>query len=178
MIPAINGFPMRPTSGQRLTAQNVHQLIAGYQARGYLVQPKLNGDRAVLVATHSGLQLWNRHGGPYQAACVQLWQWNHLPIGTILDGEVYDLMFCPFEVLNGGTAIARAAAAKQLCQQRGIAYLFDEPSRGWLLDQAASTENILRRQWEGVVCKHASSTYRPLHAAHQESAEWIKLKWS
>ena len=142
-------IPMRPTQGERLTPENVITVVNSYKRNGYIIQPKLNGDRGILESTKSGLKLWNRYGGIYSATLVDLSEWRNLHVGTILDGEIYKEIkmkykFYPFEAVVDGSAQMRINIARQYAK----AWLFSPPSDEWLLEQAKSNENIRTRRWE------------------------------
>lgn len=177
-------YPMRPTTGPMLCTANVLAVVGEYRNRGYCIQQKLNGDRGILEMTTAGPKLWNRRCGLYRATQVATGRWASLPVGTVLDGEVYGTGFYPFEALQVGDSPligeffpARALATQGLCDRAGVPFLFFEPTDEWLLEQATLKANPLTRMWEGVVAKLECDTYRPLSHPDQESATWVKLKW-
>ncbi len=171
-------FPMRPISSPKLTSANVLYEVSRMVAQGFLIQPKLNGDRGILEATQTGLKLWNRYGGVYSASSVNLADWSNLKPGTLLDGEIWRGEFYCFEEIIDGDTTDRIAAGRATTLLLGNKkWLFNPPTTQWLLDQARSPEIRTVRQWEGVVCKLHSAPYTPAHKPDQETPFWVKLKW-
>jgi ATP-dependent DNA ligase len=173
---ALPFFPMRPMTGERIEGQRAVDVVNSYIAKGYIVQPKLNGDRVTLAKVNGKLLAQNRHGAWYSYNFDQK-PWLSLPDGTCLDGEVRDKVFTPFEALSHAgksllreTAEYRVALAKSLCTA-GRVWLFDAPSDDWL---RASDANYPR--WEGVVVKLRASPYSIL-GIKTDSPDWKKLKW-
>lgn len=173
--------------GARLTPQNVLAEVAKMQAKGYIVQRKLNGDRGVLEAASDGeLKLWNRYGSLYGASTVRLDEWSTLPIGTIIDGEIFEGHFYPFECIQVGRGFpmlylqdnteGRISGAKLLCQHYSVEYLYDVTNE-WLVDGCGEYANPHIVMWEGVVCKLANAKYVTLKKPDHESPTWVKLKW-
>ena len=170
-------LPMRPMEGERLTAQNILAVTRMYRERGYLLQRKLNGDRGVLESRPDGLMLWNRYGSEYSASAVDLADWNVLPVGTILDGEVWRGEFYPFESIGPQDQAARIALAQHWCAFCSNPYVFGGVTDDWLMGEVTLNADPLTRQWEGVVAKFASAKYVPLKKPHHESQAWVKLRW-
>lgn len=178
-------IPMRPVMGARLTPQNILLEVLQMKLRGYIVQPKLNGDRGVLESTPTGLKLWNRYGTEYCAGHIDLTPWQALPPGIMLDGELYQQAFTPFEAIHSNnarllftpTTEGRIAGAKLACQIVHVPFLFNEPADDWLMEQVNAAENPRTRQWEGVVCKLRTTNYLPMKKPDHESPYWTKCKW-
>jgi ATP-dependent DNA ligase len=172
-------YPPRPLHGKALTKATVFDFIKK-MSKTHLVQPKLGGDRAIVVKLGDTLRAFNRHYGPYKQS-VTLTRWANLPEGTVLDGEVYKKEFYPFEVVKYGPENLmakgpedRAAKAKTISAEVGQPYLFDTPT------PESASEFIAMdgtNKWEGIVCTERGSRYTPLASAGQESRTWIKLKW-
>lgn len=168
-------FPMRPTATGKMP---VPALVNELRGR-FVIQPKLNGDRAILWVLDGEIYIHNRHGGEYRLMVRNRATFARLPRGTVLDGEVFGGKFHPFEVVRYGDldlsergAEARCRLAESLCGWLEIEWLFAEPSAEWLNAGAANAP-----QWEGVVCKRRDAVYRPCKKSHHESADWFKLKW-
>ena len=170
-------FPMRPKTGRRiLTMDDVRDIITRLKD-GWTVQLKLNGDRAEVGTDADGVHIANRHGTWYGLP-VLLDSFKSLPVGTLLDGEVYKKKFYPFEVLAFGgesmlrcTPAQREAQAKEVCRGLNIPWMY-EVDEGLLSKFTANMPMI-----EGVVLKMAGSPYIPLSTATRESDSWIKWKF-
>ena len=168
-------FPCRPSRGPPFDAGAVLELIA----RGLVVQPKLNGDRVILVKDGPVPVLFSRHGGHYTAARLDLACWQWLPEGTILDGEGWRGAFYPFDVpkLAGEATGAmpcrqRVDLAERLTLRAGLPWIFVPPSADWL--QAGRANAPI---WEGVVVKQPGHSYRWERSASGNSTTWVKMKW-
>lgn len=172
------GFPMRPTPGPLFTARNILRIVRDLAASGFLIQPKLNGDRVLLRKTAGQIEAYNRHGSRY-GHNLDVTGWTELPDDTLLDGEAWQGRFWPFEALEiAGNSLAgecvsiRATAAKDFCRTLGHAYLFDRPADAWL---RLCRENL--PAFEGIVAKRIGSPYKPIKKPFHKSAHWVKLKW-
>ena len=173
-------YPMRPRLGESITQANVRLALRRAKADGYLVQPKLNGDR-VLVAVledHRVLAV-TRHNSPYSFKVMNLELFAGLPAMTVLDGEVYRRQFYPFEaVAVAGESLVdsgpeeRAPRARELCHRLGVAWQFDAPTARFMENRRGNLP-----VWEGVVLKKLGSRYLPLGSEAQESATWVKRRW-
>jgi len=176
MIFTAQMFPCRPSTGPPFDAGAVLALIE----RGLIVQPKLNGDRVVLVKQGSPVPvLYSRHGGQYTAAKLDLTRWQWLPDGTILDGEGWRGSFYPFDVpalANKPTGAMpcrdRVKLAEELTLKAGLPWIFATPSADWLHAGAANAPT-----WEGVVVKQPGHSYRWERSASGSSTTWTKRKW-
>jgi ATP-dependent DNA ligase len=175
MIYTAQMFPCRPSRGPPFDAAAVLALIA----RGLVVQPKLNGDRVILVKDGPVPVLFSRHGGHYTAAELDLGPWQWLQEGTILDGEAWQGRFYPFDVprLAGEATCSlpcsqRVDLAEELTLRAGMPWIFGTPSAEWLRAGAANAP-----VWEGVVVKQPGHAYRWERSASGSSTTWYKLKW-
>jgi ATP-dependent DNA ligase len=170
-------FPMRPKSGRQIISKTDIKDIFVRRKSGWTVQLKINGDRAQVGVNENGIHVANRHGGWYGLS-VDLTEWKSLPIGTLLDGEIFKKKFYPFEALayagqslDRHTPADREAKAKELCEKAGVSWLY-EPTPGILAKMRENMPII-----EGVVLKMANTPYIPLSTATRESDTWIKWKW-
>ena len=175
MIYTAQMFPCRPSRGPPFDAAAVLALIE----RGLVVQPKLNGDRVLLVKQGPVPVLFSRHGGHYTAARLDLGPWHWLPEGTILDGEGWQGSFYPFDVpdlANQATGAMpcrdRVKLAEELTLRAGLPWIFSTPTAAWLQAGAANAPT-----WEGVVIKQPGHSYRWEKSASGQSTTWTKRKW-
>lgn len=172
-------YPPRPLHGRPITKKNVFEFIERMQ-KTHVVQPKLGGDRAIMLVKDGVVQVSNRHYSLYKHT-VNKARWSGMPDGTLLDGEVWKKEFYPFEVVQYGTenlsgrgmVEARVAKAKEVSAQVNLPFLFDVPTK----DTKGFIDMNGTNEWEGIVCKHKFASYRPLASAGQETPNWIKLKW-
>jgi hypothetical protein len=160
-------IPMRPTAtGVKPTVARVREL----RECGWIVQRKLNGDRVILDCRGDGMPVaWNRYGTEYgHKVATTKWQ----GCGYLLDGEVIGGEFIPFDIVDYDMPlVARTSLVNALCDRLGVEWIWEADDQ-YIRDGAANGT-----RWEGVVAKVATSKYRPLGKPHQESAEWVKLKW-
>lgn len=168
-----NFFPMRPTATEELpTGKWLKKLV-----KDYIIQPKLNGDRAVLWVKADGIYVQNRRGGEYSFGVFNRTDFEKLPVGTILDGEVWQRKFWPFECLAYGDLDLtergpeiRCTMAEKISQMLGHEFIFQPVDAKWL-------QNAERGVWEGFVAKRRGTPYRPAHRAQAHSWGWYKFKW-
>lgn len=177
-------YPTRPSTGSRLTSDNVLVVVNDYRARGYIIQPKLNGDRGILVQAPGGVELWNREGTIYRAGEVNLGRWECLSPDTVLDGEIWQGEFYPFEaiVVSAGSLVhdrtaERIGWAIGQSARAGQDWLFETPTNEWLINEITLDADPLTRQWEGVVAKIDGAHYRTMSHPEQEAGTWVRLKW-
>jgi ATP-dependent DNA ligase len=174
-------YPMRPIKGRVLQrAENIKQLY--YQTveeHHWVMQPKLNGDRACLAVVDGKVYVQNRHGGCYRMKVANAPDFLKLPNRTCFDGEVFKRNFYPFELLAcNAMSFLRAEAqervrlAKDMTRFIGHPWLFETPSLPWLLRRAANLPTF-----EGVVLKATSSRYIMLGSDTQFSQDWMKRRW-
>lgn len=57
--------------------------------QGAIVQPKLDGHRCLIASTEEGVIAYSRKGKPIDAIDHITDEWFDLPVGTVLDGELY-----------------------------------------------------------------------------------------
>lgn len=172
-------YPMRPHKGGKITRDNVKQLYADITSGQYLAQKKLNGDRACLGVVNGQVMITNRHGGILKHPVANQHDFEKLPSGTLLDGEVWKKGFYPFEALAiGGTSFLherpfiREQEAIKTSKFLGHTWLFTPPTLEWLSLLEANLPTF-----EGVVMKAVNSPYIPLGSESQESSTWVKHKW-
>lgn len=174
-------YPMRPLQGRSLrTPKLVNELYAEVQEPDeWVCQPKLNGDRVCLGVVDKRVYTQNRHGAWYRFSVKNAPAFLKLPNRTCLDGEVFEGNFYPFECLAVGghlftfcTANEREVMAYQLMRLIGQPWIFNAPSKGWLLKRR---DNLPK--FEGVVLKRSSSPYVLLASPSQSSPDWVKRTW-
>lgn len=172
-------FPMRPTKGARVTKDNVRRLFAEATNGHYLAQKKLNGDRACLAVKDGRVTIINRRGEFLKHPVSNTKDFLKLSDGTLLDGEVWQKGFYPFEALvieNSSLLQAcptvREAEAKKISSFLGHQWIFTPPTLEWLelLEGNLPT-------WEGLVLKRVKSPYIMLGSENQESPTWMKRRW-
>ena len=173
-------FPMRPWTGRTVhDPGSVQRLWSEIIGGEWHAQPKLNGDRSLLAVHDGRVLVANRRGSWFKHPVANASEFKQLPNGTVLDGEVYDRMFLPFDALAVGTEVLlnesplqRELAARQCVKFLGHVWWFFKPTLKWLLGLRNNNPT-----WEGVVLKKSTSTYQPLGTEGQESQEWKKCKW-
>jgi hypothetical protein len=173
-------FPMRPVAGLSIrTPEVVSMVIQDLDDPSVVIEPKLNGDRAVVGVTPNGVYITNRHGSEYSFSVNNVSELRRLPVDTILDGEVWQGSFYPFAAISIGgeslmfkTCRERQRVAKDVCRCIKQKFLFARPSKAWVRRGAANGP-----QWEGVVQKIDSAPYIMLGSATQESKTWVKRRW-
>lgn len=175
-------FPMRPMTGMRLTETNLPSIL-NEMGKNYVVHPKLNGDRVLLAVKNGEVRVCQRHGDWYQFAVTNKSKYASLE-GTVLDGEVYQKNFYPFDslaiagknLLNTPIEV-RLDQTQALCAQIRVPYWFAEPTRDQVLAQRLDTLPSGQPQWEGLVLKKRGSRYRVVGSESHVSEEWVKIKW-
>lgn len=177
-------FPARPSMGVPATKKLGLCCFIADMDRGYVVQPKLNGDRACLgIVERDGgnfILVQNRHGSWLTQKIKNVGSFVNLGAGTCLDGEVVDGQFYPFEVLAwggesfmGDTGIVREKLARIVCREAGVPYLFKPPTPKYVRRGFA---NLPR--FEGWVSKDPKASYDLMSSATQESSSWVKYRWA
>lgn len=185
-ITIVNGiampfYPMRPAVGRVLRNKgNVEEFYSQVLRRqDWVVQPKLDGDRATIGVRDGNVYVQNRHGGWYRHNVKNLTDFTYLPDKTVLDGEVFEGNFYPFECLAvDGKSVLRATAAERevlafsLSKLVGHAWKFNRPSKQWIA-------NLDRNKpvYGGVVLKRLGSPYIIMGSATQFSLDWLKRCW-
>lgn len=188
-IPVVPGisfpfYPPRPITGSMITRSTVVGFVKS-NVENWLIQPKLNGDRVLVLIKDSEVYFANRHGSFYKFAVANKAQLLTLPNLTVLDGEVKDKMFDPFEaVVEAGQSLARACPSLRAERAKFIAqtqllrpYLFDPVTQAWMESTMASNSTARVPCWEGTVRKRLGSPYTPLASSTQTAGVWIKNKW-
>lgn len=173
-------YPMRPTRGRAIRDQ--HELTCLHtdvNSGLWHVQPKLNGDRACLGKVNGAIHICNRHGSWLKHPVTNLTLFKAMPDHTLLDGEVFQSCFFPFEALalDGCLLLRqcpsqRAETAKQICASLGVQWLFKPHVPLWFKNHETT------EQWEGFVLKRIGSPYIQLGSAGQESSSWVKRRWA
>lgn len=175
-------YPMRPAVGRVLrNKRNVEEFYAQVlRKHEWVVQPKLEGDRATIGVLDGKVYIQNRHGSWFKHSVKNLADFKKLPNKTVLDGEVFKGDFYPFECLavDGksvalATIMEREVLAYQLCKLIGHKWKFDKPSKGWIanLDMNAP-------EFGGVVMKRSGSPYIMAGSPNQASLDWLKRCWA
>lgn len=178
-------FPMRPMTGRRLLSlDDIKRVCEQAETGEWVLQPKLNGDRVTLTRTNDHVYLFNRHGKCFKHTVLNEEDYLALPEGTVLDGEVYDKHFTPFECLvYGGHSLMNDCVRARIHEAKRIADQFDE----WIFEAPTFEELVELWQderekrvpkWEGVVKKKTNEPYIPLGSDGQESQVWFKHKWA
>jgi ATP-dependent DNA ligase len=170
-------FPMRPTHGAGL--RDAQQAVEIHlMTDKWVVQPKLNGDRACLGVHKGEILVQNRHGSFYKFKVLNTEIFLELQ-NSLFDGEVYGKTFYPFEclVLEGEDLSVfgperRAKVAKDACRKLGLEYIYSTPAPDFLSKLKANLP-----KWEGVVLKKIGSPYIALSSDGKESPTWFKRKW-
>jgi hypothetical protein len=167
-------YPMRPTRGKLGTPEQLHEDLGG----GWVIQPKLNGDRATLGVFVPGIFIQNRHLSRFKHRVKNADLFKALPNGTCVDGEVYGSEFFPFEVLALGRdqlldspVEFRVSQAERLCSILGVPWIFQPPSQASLAFMREQP-----KKWEGYVKKRSGSAYA-IYGVERDSDEWFKCKW-
>lgn len=173
-------YPMRPAQGRVLrNSASVNQLLQDMKSGTWVVQPKMHGDRACLGVLNGKVYIQNRHGSWLRHKVKNADVFKKLPNATVLDGEVFEGKFYPFETLavagknmTMATCMEREVLAMKLCQFLEIEWRFAKPSEKWLL-------NLRKNEpmFDGVVLKKAASPYIILGSADQVSLDWMKRRW-
>lgn len=174
-------FPMRPIKGRTLQrTDNIKQLWKeAVQEKRWVMQPKLNGDRASLAVVEGKVYVQNRHGGMYRYKVANGPDFLKLPDRTCFDGEVFKRNFYPFELLCCNDvsflmaeAQERVRLAKDMVGFMRHPWLFDPPSLDWLLRRVKNLP-----VYEGVVLKATTGRYLLLGSDTQFSKDWFKRLW-
>lgn len=182
IVPGLSApfYPMRPRRGLSLNVTTLNLVLL--KMRTDVVQRKLNGDRAVLVANGGKVTVFNRHNTTYRHTVLNSQDFLRFSGTMVVDGEVWKSKFYPFECLvykdlpliEYGPR-PREQAARQICERLSIPWMY-EVTESWLSEEVQKPHD-LRSQWEGVVIKTADAPYRVLGSESQESDGWSKWKW-
>jgi ATP-dependent DNA ligase len=175
-------FPMRPAIGRVLRNKgNVQEFDRQVlQTDDWVVQPKLEGDRASIGVVDGKVYIQNRHGGWLKHKVENLELFSKLPDRTVLDGEVYKKNFYPFDCLavDGrskvtSTVMEREVLAFQMCKYVGVPWKFERPSEAWISKLREHTP-----VYGGVVLKRSMSPYIILGSDSTFSLDWLKRCWT
>jgi hypothetical protein len=163
-------FPPRPVEGQKIKGPK--DLNFKELAETYVIQAKLNGDRATALVLAGKVFIQNRHGSWFKHPVENQQELLKLPDRTVLDGEVWKKKFYPFEaVVIGGDSFMlrgpelRVQTCVTVCQHFKLPYIFS-----W--ENAKVTD-----EWEGYVFKEKGTPYLPLGSESQTTQGWWKRKW-
>jgi ATP-dependent DNA ligase len=163
----------RPSGIKQLWEEAVHD-------RRWVMQPKVNGDRAILAVVDGKVYVQNRYAERYRQKVANAGDFLKLPDRTCLDGEVFKGSFYPFEVLacNGKNLLRtvvqeRVQWARDLVRMMSHPWLYETPSVDWLMRRGKNAPN-----YDGVVLKRADSVYLILGSATQTSLDWMKRLWA
>lgn len=174
-------FPIRPGPGTILRNQgSVADFVKNeLNTDDWVVQPKLEGDRACVGVLNKTVYIQNRHGGWYTKRVNNLADFKKLPSGTVLDGEVYKGNFYAFDCLSVGdksylmhTASEREVMALHVTKLLNHDWMFKRPSERWV---SALRDNMPVHG--GVVIKRWKSPYIIQGSAGGFSLDWLKNVW-
>jgi len=174
-------YPMRPATGRVVRADDVAEIAQMARDEStWIVQPKLNEHRACLAVIDKTVHVQNRHGGWYTKPVNNRDAFRKLPDRTVLDGGVFDGLFCPFELLAlwgkpflNATTAERVIMAMQMARLTGAPWRFERPTKAWL---ARLRDNL--PNYEGVVLKRANAPYVIAGSATQENSHWLRRRWA
>jgi ATP-dependent DNA ligase len=178
-------FPMRPTTGYMIrTVDTIKRILDQVATGSHVIQPKLNGDRGTLTVLDGQVYIFNRHGSAYKMTVVNREDYSTLPDKTVLDGEIIDRHFTPFEaIVVGGKSLMDECVTVRIAEAKVIAekydeWLFETPSLEWLVENFKTQVPLNNRcRWEGVVKKATKKPYTPMGSDSQDSPDWWKHKW-
>lgn len=174
-------YPMRPAVGKVLrNKRNVKEFDEQVlQKFDWVVQPKLDGDRATLAVVDGNVYIQNRHGSWFKHRVRNLPDFKNLPNRTVLDGEVFKGNFYAFEclALEGKsvalcTVMEREVLAFQLTKLLGHTWKFHKPSRAWIANLSKNAPD-----YDGVVLKRSASPYIMMGSPAACSLDWFKYRW-
>lgn len=162
---------------------NLHQQLI--EDPNYIVEPKYNGDRCIVVWDADGCQLWSRHGRLVRYSWLQdlvkeLEAWD-MPAGVILDCELcaepkprQDLYV--FDIPSAGGELShRKKLLTELCKEiKGAKHIhLVKPYK----NKKEAYQKSLVEGHEGVVWKRLDSKYSwQLGTTNNEVSDWIKMK--
>jgi ATP-dependent DNA ligase len=174
-------YPMRPAQGRVLRNQgNVNDFNRQeLKQHDWVIQPKLEGDRACIGVLDGAVYIQNRHGDWYKQRVNNLADFKKLPSGTVLDGEVFKGNFYAFDCLASGgkshlmaTAAEREVLAFQMTKYLKHEWKFERPSKAWV-----SKLHAQMPVYGGVVLKRMNSEYVIMGSPNQASLNWLKRTW-
>lgn len=174
-------LPIRPFPGPVLRNQgNVEDFYRQELRRhDWVIQPKLEGDRACVGVLNKNVYIQNRHGAWYKKRVNNLEDFRRLPSSTVLDGEVFKGNFYPFDCLALAgksyllcTAAEREVLAFQVSKILKHDWKFERPNKRWV---AALRGNM--PLYGGVVLKRMGSPYIIPGDPSKLSLDWMKQTW-
>lgn len=177
---AVPFYPMRPAKGLPLRLKsNREKFVKDYlKSNEWVVQPKLNGVRAVLAVSGKRVYVFNRHLNQEQVVNAAAFI-KHMPDKTVFDGEILGGVFYPFEALAisnqnfmAATTSERTVLAYQFTRLMGLTWLFGSPTPAWLMKGKEHAP-----KYDGVVMKRAAARYRSPVTSTQETFDWLKCRW-
>ncbi len=172
-------YPPKPIRGYAGTELHTRLI----KDPGWIVEPKANGDRCLVLVQPSGVELWNRHGKKTRYDWLinlraELAAWD-LPHGTILDCEllhepkpsqnlmVFDVPTAP------GILEHRKEVLKELFKGQRFKLVTMAPR----MTKKTAYEKAIAENQEGVVWKRLDSPYEWQRASSgSEVAYWVKMK--
>jgi hypothetical protein len=174
-------LPIRPFPGPVLRNQgNVESFYwKELRRQDWVIQPKLEGDRACVGVLNKNVYIQNRHGDWYKKRVNNLEDFRRLPSGTVLDGEVFKGNFYPFDCLALAgksyllnTAGEREVLAFQVSKILKHDWMFERPNKRWV---SALRGNMPIHG--GVVLKRMGSPYIIPGDPSKLSLDWMKQCW-
>lgn len=172
-------YPPKPIRGYANT--ELHERLIKDPA--WIVEPKADGDRCLVLVQPKGVELWNRHGKQTRYTWLadlraELAGWD-LPVGTILDCELLhepkpsqDLMV--FDIPTaGGILEHRKSVLKEIFKGTKFRHVRMAPR----MVKKTAYDAALADKQEGVVWKRLDSPYDWQRGnSGCEVAYWIKMK--
>jgi hypothetical protein len=174
-------FPIRPFHGHVLRNQgNVEDFYwKELRKRDWVIQPKLDGDRACVGVLDKKVYIQNRHGSWHKLPVKNREDFAKLPSGTVLDGEVFEGNFYPFDCLALAgksyllaTAGEREVLAFQCSKFLGHVWKFERPNKAWVAKLRGNLP-----LYGGVVLKRMGSPYLIPGDPSKLSLDWMKKCW-
>lgn len=174
--PALPLFPPKPIRAWAGTS--LHQRVV--EDPNWIVEPKIDGDRCLVIFKDSGPELWSRHAKQFQHSWLdgikeQLSSYR-LPIGAVLDGELVagkasQRLYLYDFASSLAPLYARRKELLKRCKKR-----FQIEVVPWM-DKLTAYEEALRAGHEGVVFKRLDSKYEwQRSTTHNEVPTWLKMK--
>lgn len=172
--------PMLPSEGRSIrTSKAVNELCTEIEDKEWICQPNVNGDRACIGVLDKRVYIQDHRGGWYPHSVKNVSVYAELPNRTCLDGVVLEGNFYPFECLAVGgnlftffTTDEREIAACMLMRLINQPWIFDTPSKEWLLKRRANLP-----KFEGVIMKRSNAPYAFQTCPNKPSPDWLKRNW-
>jgi hypothetical protein len=175
-------LPIRPVSSSELRNQGNVEEFYWKQLRkeDWVIQPKLEGDRACVGVLDKNVYIQNRHGQWYTKRVNNLEDFRRLPSGTVLDGEVFKGNFYPFDCLALAgksyllnTVGEREVLAFQVSKILKHEWKFERPSKnpGW-------PRCVATCRCGAALCSSAmGSPYIIAGDPTKQNLHWMKRTW-